>query len=235
MPKQKQRKKKMSKYIELDFAKLDIDRIKRRGYSEAVFCECKTEEQLTKIFEKFYEAGSNILGTRANKTQAKVLQEKFGDKIKYDETSKVITLIQNEIKKVGEIAICTGGTGDIPVAEEAALTAEFYGSNVKRYYDIGVAGLHRLFDKIEDIKKANAIVAVAGMEGALGGVLAGMVDIPVIAVPTSVGYGASFQGLSALLTMLNSCAEGMTVVNIDNGYNGGYSASQINRLIERKK
>lgn len=235
MPKQKQRKKKMSKYIELDFAKLDIDRVKRRGYSEAVFCECKTEEQLTKIFETFYEAGSNVLGTRANKTQAKVLQEKFGDKIKYDETSKVVTLIQNGIKKIGEIAICTGGTGDIPIAEEAALTAEFYGSNVKRYYDIGIAGIHRLFDKIEDIKKANAIVAVAGMEGALGGVLAGMVDIPVIAVPTSVGYGASFQGLSALLTMLNSCAEGMTVVNIDNGYNGGYSASQINRLIERKK
>lgn len=235
MPKQKQRKKKMSKYIELDFAKLDIDRVKRRGYSEAVFCECKTEEQLTKIFEKFYEAGSNILGTRANKKQILALKEKFGDKIKYDETSKVVTLIQNKIKKVGEIAICTGGTGDIPVAEEAALTAEFYGSNVKRYYDIGVAGIHRLFDKIEDIKKANAIVAVAGMEGALGGVLAGMVDIPVIAVPTSVGYGASFQGLSALLTMLNSCAEGMTVVNIDNGYNGGYSASQINRLIERKK
>ena len=235
MPKRKQRKKKMSKYIELDFAKLDIDRIKRRGYAEAIFCECKTEEQLIKIFETFYKAGSNVLGTRANKTQAKVLQKKFGDKIKYDETSKVVTLIQNEIKKIGEIAICTGGTGDIPVAEEAALTAEFYGSNVKRYYDIGVAGIHRLFDKIEDIKKANAIVAVAGMEGALGGVLAGMVDIPVIAVPTSVGYGASFQGLSALLTMLNSCAEGMTVVNIDNGYNGGYSASQINRLIERKK
>ena len=235
MPKLKQRKKKMSKYIELDFAKLDIDRVKRRGYSEAVFCECKTEEQLTKIFEKFYEAGSNVLGTRANKKQILALKEKFGDKIKYDETSKIVTLIQNEIKKVGEIAICTGGTGDIPIAEEAALTAEFYGSNVKRYYDIGVAGIHRLFDKIEDIKKANAIVAVAGMEGALGGVLAGMVDIPVIAVPTSVGYGASFQGLSALLTMLNSCAEGMTVVNIDNGYNGGYSASQINRLIERKK
>ncbi len=225
----------MSKYIELDFAKLDIDRVKRRGYSEAVFCECKTEEQLTKIFETFYKAGSNILGTRANEKQILALKEKFGDKIKYDETSKVVTLIQNEIKKIGEIAICTGGTGDIPIAEEAALTAEFYGSNVKRYYDIGVAGIHRLFDKIEDIKKANAIVAVAGMEGALGGVLAGMVDIPVIAVPTSVGYGANFQGLSALLTMLNSCAEGMTVVNIDNGYNGGYSASQINRLIERKK
>lgn len=225
----------MNKYIELNFAKLDIDRIKRRGYSEAVFCECKTEEQLTKIFEAFYESGSNILGTRASEIQVKALTEKFGDKIKYDKTSKIVTLIQNEIKKVGEIAVCTGGTGDIPVAEEAALTAEFYGSNVKRYYDIGIAGIHRLFDKIEDIKKANAIVAVAGMEGALGGVLAGMVDVPVIAVPTSVGYGASFKGLSALLTMLNSCAEGMTVVNIDNGYNAGYSASQINRLIERKK
>lgn len=225
----------MNKYIELDFAKLDIDRIKRRGYSEAVFCECKTEEQLTKIFEAFYKASSNILGTRASEIQVKALTEKFGDKIKYDKTSKIVTLIQNEIKKVGEIAVCTGGTGDIPVAEEAALTAEFYGSNVKRYYDIGVAGIHRLFDKIEDIKKANAIVAVAGMEGALGGVLAGMVDVPVIAVPTSVGYGSSFKGLSALLTMLNSCAEGMTVVNIDNGYNAGYSASQINRLIERKK
>lgn len=225
----------MNKYIELGFAKLDIDRTKRRGYGEAVFCECKTVEQLTKIFETFYEAGSNILGTRANEEQAKALEKRFGNKIKYDTSSKVITLIQNEIEKVGEIAICTGGTGDIPIAEEASITAEFYGSNVKRYYDIGIAGIHRLFDKLDDIKKANAIVAVAGMEGALGGVLAGMVDIPVIAVPTSVGYGTNFQGLSALLTMLNSCAEGMTVVNIDNGYNAGYSASQINRLIERKK
>ncbi len=225
----------MNKYIELGFAKLDIDRTKRRGYGEAVFCECKTVEQLTKIFETFYDAGSNILGTRANEKQAKALEKRFGNKIKYDTTSKVITLIQNEIEKVGEIAICTGGTGDIPIAEEASITAEFYGSNVKRYYDIGIAGIHRLFDKLDDIKKANAIVAVAGMEGALGGVLAGMVDIPVIAVPTSVGYGTNFQGLSALLTMLNSCAEGMTVVNIDNGYNAGYSASQINRLIERKK
>lgn len=225
----------MNKYIELGFAKLDIDRTKRRGYGEAVFCECKTVEQLTKIFETFYEAGSNILGTRANEKQAKALEKRFGNKIKYDTSSRVITLIQNEIEKVGEIAICTGGTGDIPIAEEASITAEFYGSNVKRYYDIGIAGIHRLFDKLDDIKKANAIVAVAGMEGALGGVLAGMVDIPVIAVPTSVGYGTNFQGLSALLTMLNSCAEGMTVVNIDNGYNAGYSASQINRLIERKK
>ena len=225
----------MDKYIELNFAKLDIDRIKRRGYSEAVYSECKTENQLVEIFKAFKEAHSNVLGTRCSKKQYEALKREFNSLINYNEISKVVTLIQNPIAKIGEIAICTGGSGDIPIAEEAALTAEFYGSNVKRYYDIGIAGIHRLFDKIEDIKKANAIVAVAGMEGALGGVLAGMVDIPVIAVPTSVGYGASFQGLSALLTMLNSCAEGMTVVNIDNGYNAGYSASQINRLIERKK
>ena len=225
----------MDKYIELNFAKLDIDRIKRRGYSEAVYCECKTEDQLVEIFKAFKEAQSNVLGTRCSAKQYEALKREFKSLIKYNEISKVVTLIQNPIEKIGEVAICTGGSGDIPIAEEAADTAEFYGSNVKRYYDIGIAGIHRLFDKIEDIKKANAIVAVAGMEGALGGVLAGMVDIPVIAVPTSVGYGTSFNGLSALLTMLNSCAEGMTVVNIDNGYNAGYSAGQINRLIERKK
>ena len=225
----------MNKYIDLDFAKLDIDRIKRRGYCEAVFCECKSNDQLLNIFMSFKEAGSNVLGTRASKEQAQILMEKFADLVQYDETSKTLALIQNEIEKIGEIAICTAGTGDVPVAEEAARTAQFYGSNVKRYYDIGVAGIHRLFDKLEEIKKANVIVAVAGMEGALASVIAGLVDIPVIALPTSVGYGTGFKGLSALLTMLNSCAEGITVVNIDNGYNAGYSASQINRLIEGKK
>ncbi len=224
----------MDKYIELNFAKLDIDRTKRRGFSEAVFCECKTEEQLVKIFQAFKDSGSNVLGTRADKAKYNALKENFGDLISYNETAKVVKLIQKEPEKIGEIAICTGGTGDIPAAEEAAETAEFYGSNVKKYYDIGIAGIHRLFDKIDDIKKANVIIAAAGMEGALGGILAGMVDIPVIALPTSVGYGTSFNGLSALLTMLNSCAEGMTVVNIDNGFNAGYSAGQINRLIERK-
>ncbi len=225
----------MNKYIDLDFAKLDIDRIKRRGYCEAVFCECKSNDQLLNIFRSFKEAGSNVLGTRASKEQAQILMEKFADLVQYDETSKTLALIQNEIEKIGEIAICTAGTGDVPVAEEAARTAQFYGSNVKRYYDIGVAGIHRLFDKLEEIKKANVVVAVAGMDGALASVIAGLVDIPVIALPTSVGYGTGFKGLSALLTMLNSCAEGITVVNIDNGYNAGYSASQINRLIEGKK
>ena len=220
----------MDKYLDLDFAKLDIERQKRRGGSEAVFCECKTTEQLIKIFTGFKEKGQNVLGTRASKEQAEALRNEFSE-INYNEEARTITLIQNPTEKTGEIAVCTGGTGDIPVAEEAAETAMFYGSNVSKYYDIGVAGIHRLFDKIDSIRKANVIIAVAGMEGALGGILTGLVDIPVIAVPTSIGYGSSLKGISALLTMLNSCAEGMTVVNIDNGFNAGYSAAQINRKI----
>lgn len=219
------------KYIELDFAKLDTQRQKRRGYTEAVFCECKENDDLLKIFQAFISQGQNILGTRATKEQFEFLKNKLNKEISYNEKAKTITFIQKEIEKLGEIAICTAGTGDIPVAEEAAETALFYGSNVKKYYDIGIAGIHRLLDKIEDIKKANVIIALAGMEGALGGVIAGLVDIPVIAVPVSVGYGASFKGLSALLSMLNTCAEGISVVNIDNGFGAGYCANQINRLI----
>ena len=219
------------KYIELDFAKLDTQRQKRRGYSEAVFCECKENDDLLKIFQAFISQGQNILGTRATKEQFEFLKNKLNKEILYNEKAKTITFIQKEIEKLGEIAICTAGTGDIPVAEEAAETALFYGSNVKKYYDIGIAGIHRLLDKIEDIKKANVIIALAGMEGALGGVIAGLVDIPVIAVPVSVGYGASFKGLRALLSMLNTCAEGISVVNIDNGFGAGYCANQINRLI----
>lgn len=222
------------KYVELDFAKLDIERQKRRGCSEAVFCECKTDEQLIEIFSAFKKQGQNVIGTRSSVNQAKILKNSFPGLL-YNEQARVVTLIDKKIERIGEIAVCTGGTGDIPVAEEAAEVAEFYGSNVKKYYDVGVAGIHRLFDKIDDIRKANVIIAVAGMEGALGGILTGLVDIPVIAVPTSVGYGTSFKGLSALLTMLNSCAEGMTVVNIDNGFNAGYSASQINKLIAKGK
>ena len=222
------------KYIDMDFAKLDIDRTKRRGCSEAVFCECKTEEQLIKIFQGFKEQGQNVIGTRVQPSQAAALLREFPE-INYNEQARVVTLITKNIERTGKVAVCTGGTGDIPVAEEAAETARFFGSNVKKYYDVGVAGIHRLFDKLEDIKKANVIIAVAGMEGALGGIITGMVDVPVIAVPTSVGYGSSMKGLSALLTMLNSCAEGMTVVNIDNGFNAGYSASQINKLIAKGK
>ncbi len=218
------------RYIDIDFAKLDIERQKRRGASEAVFCECKTDEQLIKIFTEFQKLGQNVIGTRASKAQAENLKKTFPN-LKYNPEARIVKLIQTPIETIGEIAICTGGTGDIPVAEEASETAQFYGSNVKKYYDVGVAGIHRLFDKIDDIKKANVIITVAGMEGALGGIISGLVDVPVIAVPTSIGYGSSMKGISALLTMLNSCAEGMTVVNIDNGFNAGYSASQINKMI----
>ena len=218
------------KYIELGFAKLDLERSKRRGYPEAIFCECKTNEQLVEIFSAFKEKNTNVIGTRANIEQYKYLKQKLPD-VNFNEKGRILTLVSDEIQKVGEVAVCTGGTGDIPVAEEAALTTEFFGSNVKRYYDVGISGIHRLFDKIDEIKKANVIIAVAGMEGALGSIIAGMADCHVIAVPTSIGYGASFKGVSALLTMLNSCAEGMSVVNIDNGFNAGYSANQINRQI----
>ncbi len=220
----------MVKYKDINFAKPDIERQKRRGYSEAVFCECKTNIQLIGIFKTFKENNQNVIGTRATKEQYAALKKEFKE-IKYNETARVLTLIQNKIEKIGKIAICTGGTGDIPIAEEAAETAEFYGSNVKKYYDIGISGIHRLLSNIDEIKKANVIIAAAGMEGALGSIITGMVDIPVIAVPTSIGYGSSLKGISSLLTMLNSCAEGMSVVNIDNGFNAGYSANQINRLI----
>lgn len=221
------------KYIDIDFAKLDIERCKRRGCSETVFCASKDDDELVKIFKTFKENNQNILGTKASEKQYEILKKIFKDEISYNKKAKTITLIQNKIEKVGEIAICTGGTGDISIAEEAKETAQFFGSNTKQYYDIGIAGLHRLLDKTDEIKKANVIIALAGMEGALASVIAGLVDIPVIAVPTSIGYGASFNGISALLSMLNSCSEGISVVNIDNGFGAGYSANQINRLIER--
>lgn len=217
-------------YSDLEFAKLDIARYKRRGCSEAVFGECKTAKQLIEIFGEFKKQGQNVLATRVDIEKSVVLKESFPE-LKYNEVAKTAVLAVNKVEKEGEIAVCTGGTGDIPIAEEAVETAEFYGSNVTKYYDVGVAGIHRLFSNIEEIRKANVIVTVAGMEGALGGIVTGLVDVPVIAVPTSVGYGSSFKGLSALLTMLNSCAEGMTVVNIDNGFGAGYSANRINRLI----
>lgn len=222
------------KYIELDFAKIDISRKKRCGYNEAVYCRSKTDGELLKIFEAFNNENLNVIGTKANENQAGILKEKF-NKIEYDKKAKIVTLVNQPIEKIGKISICSAGTSDLPIALEAKLTAEFFGSEVSMYNDIGVAGLHRLLAQINDIKNANAIIAIAGMEGALPGVIAGLVDIPVIAVPTSVGYGTSFNGISALLTMLNSCAEGLTTVNIDNGFGAGYSANQINRLITKGK
>lgn len=217
----------------MDFANIDWQRTDRKDYGEVVFCNGKKTSHIVSIFEAFAEKKQNVLGTRASSKQFLAVQKKI-PQAEYDTVSQIIKVVYTPIEKKGLVAVCTAGTSDIPVAEEAAQTAEFHGSNVIRIYDVGIAGIHRLFARLEVIRSANCIVAVAGMEGALGGVITGLVNKPVIAVPTSVGYGTSFQGVSALLTMLNSCAEGMAVVNIDNGFGAGYIASQINRLISTK-
>jgi pyridinium-3,5-biscarboxylic acid mononucleotide synthase len=220
-------------YEELGFAKLDHHRSLRSGFGEVVFCQGKSINHLVDIFKRFYEHDTNVMGTRATEEQYEKVKEAL-PMVQYDPMSRILSIQKEKIKRIGCVAVCTGGTSDIAVAEEAAQTAEFFGSNVMRIYDVGVAGIHRLMSKLDDIRKANCIIAVAGMEGALGGVIAGLVDKPVIAVPTSIGYGANFGGLSALLTMLNSCAEGIAVVNIDNGFGAGYIATQINRLSQQE-
>lgn len=216
-------------YEEMGFAKLDHHRALRSGFGEVVYCSGKETTHLVQIFQKFHEHGTDVLGTRASYEQYQAVKEVLPE-VEYDAISKVLRIVRKEIERTGLVVVCTGGTSDIAVAEEAAQTAEFFGSNVERIYDVGVAGIHRLLSKVDNIRKANCVIAVAGMEGALAGVVAGLVDKPVIAVPTSIGYGANFGGLSALLTMLNSCAEGVSVVNIDNGFGAGYLGTQINRL-----
>ena len=216
-------------FKDLGYAKLDYHRKLRSGFPETVFCQGKPDEYLGRIFRELYERNGEVMGTRASAEQYQLVKELLPETV-YDPISHIIKA-QREAKKLeGCVAVLTGGTADVPVAEEAAQTAEFFGCYVERIYDVGVAGIHRLLSQRERFQKANCVVAVAGMEGALGTVAAGLVENPVIAVPTSVGYGASFHGLSALLTMLNSCANGISVVNIDNGYGAGYLATQINRL-----
>lgn len=223
----------MEKYIELnDFAKLDTDRKERTGFAEVVFCQSKEDSFLVEIFKRLYSAEGEVFGTRASEHQAEILKKAFPQAV-YDKISRTVVVSDKKPEEkpmIGRIAVCTAGTADIPVAEEAAKTAEFFGSKVDRFYDVGVTGLHRLLSKVDEIRKANVVVAVAGMEGALASVIGGLVKVPVIAVPTSVGYGANFGGVAALLTMINSCANGISVVNIDNGYGAGYQATQINRL-----
>lgn len=214
---------------ELGFAKLDTHRKVRSGFAEVVFCSGKADEHLLGIYERIYGLEGEVLGTRATKEQAALVQERFKE-AEYDPLSRILKIEKKDKKRIGKIAVCTAGTADIPVAEEAAQTAEFFGNHVERIFDVGVSGIHRLLSRVETIQSANCVVAVAGMEGALASVIGGLVDKPVIAVPTSVGYGASMNGLSALLTMINSCANGIAVVNIDNGYGAGYMAAQINRL-----
>lgn len=217
-------------YEDLGYAKLDHHRALRSGFGETVFCQGKPDPYLVKIYKRFYDRDGEVLGTRASKEQFELVR-RIVPEVQYDPISGILKVERPEKEKKGCIAVCTGGTADIPVAEEAAQTAEYFGCYVDRIYDVGVAGIHRLLTQRERIAKANCIIAVAGMEGALGTVIAGLAESPVIAVPTSVGYGASFHGLSALLTMLNSCANGISVVNIDNGYGAGYLATQINRLV----
>ena len=251
--------KHMDGYSDLGFAKLDTGREERTGFPEVVFCQGKADEHLLSIFMDMYEKNGRVFGTRATEHQYEYIRKSI-PQAEYDEISRILKVpaesdgrsavtdvdigdpehrssetgsIRNSgdtSTGIGEVAVCTAGTADIPVAEEAAQTVEYFGGHVERYYDIGVSGLHRLMDKIDDIRRANCIIAVAGMEGALASVLGGQVSKPVIAVPTSVGYGANLGGLSALLTMINSCANGVSVVNIDNGYGAGYIATQINRL-----
>ena len=216
-------------YEELGYAKLDMHRKLRSGFAEVVFCSGKTDGHLLGIYKRLWEEEGEVLGTRATKEQYELVKKEV-PAVSYDPLSRILKIEKEGKERIGKIAVCTAGTADIPVAEEAAQTAEFFGSYVERIYDVGVSGIHRLFDKIDIIQSANCVVAVAGMEGALASVLGGLVDKPVLAVPTSVGYGANMNGLSALLTMINSCANGIAVVNIDNGFGAGYLATQINRL-----
>lgn len=217
-------------FEDLGFAKLDHHRSIRQGMAEVIYGEGKTPEQILSIAGTFRDGGQEqILITRMSAEAAKVVGETLP--LQYDSLSKVG--IVGDIPKpdgIGKIVVATGGTSDMPVAEEAAITAEALGNDVVRLYDVGVAGLHRLLANVEELMEARVIIAIAGMEGALASVIGGLVDCPVIAVPTSVGYGASFGGLSALLSMLNSCASGVSVVNIDNGFGAGYLASMINHM-----
>lgn len=216
-------------FCDLGFTKLDTGRKERTGFGEVVFCQGKDDKFLKDIFARLFEANGEVLGTRATQNQFEIVKEILPQAI-YDSVSKIIKVQGEKKKLIGNIAVCTAGTADIPVAEESAQTAEFFGSYVERIFDVGVSGIHRLLSQTEKLEKSNVVVAVAGMEGALASVVGGLVSVPVIAVPTSVGYGANLGGISALLTMINSCANGISVVNIDNGYGAGYIATQINRL-----
>jgi NCAIR mutase (PurE)-related protein len=217
-------------FQDLGFANIDQHRNIRTGHPETIYCEGKTPEQVAAIVDKMKEHNSNILGTRASAVIFEKVREIAPEAV-YHAAARVFTVRKTEeLRSEKTIAVVTAGTSDIPVAEEAAITAETMGNRVDRIYDVGVAGIHRLFGRLDRIRSANVVIVVAGMEGALASVVGGLVDKPVIAVPTSVGYGASFGGIAALLTMLNSCAAGVAVVNIDNGFGAGNLASRINQL-----
>lgn len=217
-------------YEDLGFAKLDHHRGIRSGFPEVVYCPNKTTEQIVAIMKRLADRSQNVLATRASSATYQAVAEVL-PLAEYHPEAKAITVWRDRSTAYGEglVLVVSAGTADMAVAEEAALTAAIMGNAVERIYDVGVAGIHRLLDKRDRLQQARVVVVVAGMEGALASVVGGLVDVPVIAVPTSVGYGANFQGLSALLGMLTSCAAGVTVVNIDNGFGAGYAASLINR------
>ncbi len=218
---------------DLGFAQVDTHRALRKGFPEIIFGSGKTPEQVLAIASKLLEREDRILITRIKPDHARVLRRRFKRAV-HHELARCVTIEKKPAaKRPGTIAVVCAGTSDLPVAEEAAITAEIMGNRVERIVDVGVSGLHRLFGRLETIQSANVIIVIAGMEGALPSVVAGLVSKPVIAVPTSVGYGASFSGLAPLLGMLNSCGSGVTVVNIDNGFGAGYAASQINALIDK--
>jgi pyridinium-3,5-biscarboxylic acid mononucleotide synthase len=215
---------------DLGFAQVDTHRALRKGFPEVIFGAGKTPEQVVAIAGRLLKHGQPVLVTRATPDHARALRRKF-PKAVHHETARCVTIQRKPLsKRSGWIGIICAGTSDLPVAEEAAVTADVMGNPVERLFDVGVAGLHRLLNRMDVLQRCNVLVVVAGMEGALPSVVGGLVDKPVIAVPTSVGYGASFGGVAALLGMLNSCASGVTVVNIDNGFGAGYAASQINAL-----
>jgi len=217
-------------FKDLGHTKIDNHRELRTGYPEVIFCEGKTPEQVRNIMEYMSTQHVNILGTRANKEIYQTVHEVL-PQAEYNELARTITIKQAEIKQPKTaIAVLTAGTSDMPVAEEAAVTAEVFGNRVERFFDVGVAGIHRLYNNLDRIRQARVIIVIAGMEGALPSIVGGLVDKPIIAVPTSIGYGASFNGLAALLGMLTSCASGVSVVNIDNGFGAAYMASMINKL-----
>lgn len=217
----------------LHFARLDTDRPRRTGIPEVVFCPGKTPDHVAAIFREFRDAKHNVLATRASPDiVARVLAEVPG--AVHHEAARCLTLdVVARPDPIGAVAVVTAGTADLPVAEEAALTAEWMGAKVTRVFDVGVAGLHRVVKHIETLRAARAVVVVAGMEGALPSVVGGLIATPIVAVPTSVGYGMNLGGIAALLAMLNSCAPGVTVVNVDNGFGAGVAAAKINRIAER--
>ena len=215
-------------YENLDFAKIDHHRSIRNGFPEVIYSQGKSATQLISIINSLYNAGSDVLATKLDSNVYAQIQKQLPSENIYNEVSSTLVLEKTTKKKLGKVIIVTAGTSDIPIAEEARVTAEVYGSSVENIFDVGVAGIHRVLDKIKALRQARVIIVIAGMDGALASVVGGLVNCPIIAVPTSVGYGASFGGIAALLTMLNSCATGVAIVNIDNGFGAGCIAHKIN-------